>query len=94
MGAVSVPTACFSVLAESDPGVMPRLMELFAKRGLVPTRWASQQGPRGLAIDIQMVGMDRDLGAYVGRCMRQVHGVETVLTTEAATVTQAAASAG
>ena len=27
--------ACFSIQAEAEPGVMPRVMELFAKRGLV-----------------------------------------------------------
>ena len=33
--------ACFSIHAEADPGVMPRVLELFAKRGLVPRRWVS-----------------------------------------------------
>ena len=28
--------AFFSVHAQVDPGVMPRVLELFAKRGLVP----------------------------------------------------------
>ena len=27
-------TACFSVHAHAEPGVMPRVLELFAKRGL------------------------------------------------------------
>ena len=30
-------TACFSVHARAEPGVMPRVLELFAKRGLVPS---------------------------------------------------------
>ena len=34
-------TACFSVHAHADPGVMPRVLELFAKRGLVPSAWHS-----------------------------------------------------
>ena len=34
-------TACFSVQARAEPGVMPRVLELFAKRGLVPQRWHS-----------------------------------------------------
>jgi hypothetical protein len=32
----------FAVAAEADPGMMPRLLEVFAKRGLVPDRWAAR----------------------------------------------------
>ena len=32
---------CFSVHAAAEPGVMPRVLELFAKRGLVPHKWQS-----------------------------------------------------
>jgi hypothetical protein len=28
--------ACFSIHAEAEPGVRPRVLELFAKRGIVP----------------------------------------------------------
>jgi hypothetical protein len=34
-------TAYFSVHARAEPGVMPRVLELFAKRGLVPSVWHS-----------------------------------------------------
>ena len=34
-------TACFSVIATAVPGTMPRVLEIFAKRGLVPARWPS-----------------------------------------------------
>jgi len=79
--------ACFSVHAEADPGVMPRVLELFAKRGLVPRRWVSDvtgptggHGGRELAIDIQVAGLDPETQAYIARCLRQVWGVGTVLT--------------
>lgn len=32
----------FALAAEADPGMLPRLMEPFAKRGLVPERWAAR----------------------------------------------------
>jgi hypothetical protein len=32
------PTYCFSVQAAADPGMLPRVLELFAKRNLVPSR--------------------------------------------------------
>ena len=73
---------CFSVQARAEPGVMPRVVELFAKRGLVPEEWHSKASREALTIDVEIVGLDRDLCAYIARCMRQITGVETVLTSE------------
>ena len=73
---------CFSVQARAEPGVMPRVVELFAKRGLVPQKWHSSASGEALTIDVQMAGLGRDLAAYIARCMRQITGVETVLTSE------------
>jgi|HubBroStandDraft_6_1064221.scaffolds.fasta_scaffold650286_2 hypothetical protein len=72
----------FSVHADAAPGVMPRVLELFAKRGLVPDRWHSALARPGmtLSIDIEIAGLDRDTVAYVANCMRQITGVELVLT--------------
>ena len=81
----SLPTACFAVEARAEPGVMPRVLELFAKRGLVPSRWHSTlQGASGaeLHIDIQVEGMERALSDYIARCLRQLPDVEIVLTSE------------
>lgn len=79
------PTACFSVEARADPGVMPRVLELFAKRGLVPSQWRSALGGAAgaeLHIDIQVEGMERALADYIARCLRQLADVEIVLTSE------------
>ena len=73
---------CFSLQARAEPGVMPRVVELFAKRGLMPQRWQSTVAGEALTIDVHIAGLDRDLSAYIARCMRQVIGVETVLTSE------------
>jgi hypothetical protein len=75
-------TISFSVQARAEPGVMPRLLELFAKRGLVPERWQSAvvRPAMRLSIDIEIGGLERDTVEYVANCMRQVSGVETVLT--------------
>ncbi len=75
--------ACFSIQAEAEPGVMPRVLELFAKRGLVPRRWISDAtGPDGreLSIDVQVAGLTPETQAYIARCLRQVWGVGAVLT--------------
>ncbi len=75
-------TVSFSVQARAEPGVMPRVVELFAKRGLVPHEWHSTASGTRLSIDVQIGGLERDLGNYIARCMRQIVGVETVLTAE------------
>lgn len=79
------PTACFSVQARSHPQVMPRVLDQFAKRGMVPTTWHSAAAGRDLGelhIDIQIEGMASELADYVAKCLRRIVGVEAVLTSE------------
>ena len=81
-------THCFAIRADATPGMMPRVLELFAKRNLVPSRWHSDVvvaaprdgGETHLQIDIQMEGLEAELAAYMARCLRQIYGVESVLT--------------
>jgi len=73
------PTACFSVHTEAEPGVMPRVIELFAKRGMVPTSWHSRVTAGELTIDLQMRGLDAATAAYIAACLRQVISVTAVL---------------
>ena len=64
---------------------MPRVLELFAKRGLVPSVWHSATCGADqalLTIDIQMRGLCRDVMDYIAACMRQMPFVEVVLTSE------------
>jgi hypothetical protein len=80
-------TACFSIQAEADPGVMPRVLELFAKRGLIPSRWHSDlegeatRAP-GLTIDLQVTGLNRQQVAHVSATLRGMVSVNSVLTSE------------
>src|SRR6516162_1256982 len=78
-------TACFSVHARAEPGVMPRVLELFAKRGLVPSFWqSSTSGGDGtrLKIDIQMCGLAGETIDYMAACLRQITSVEVVVTSQ------------
>lgn len=78
-------TACFSVIATAEPGTMPRVLEIFAKRGLVPDRWlCAVAGPRGgeLHIDIQLADADGRLVERLAQSIRQVISVQSVLTSE------------
>jgi acetolactate synthase small subunit len=76
-------TACFSVHARAEPGVMPRVLELFAKRGLVPSHWHSSTSgddQSELTIDIKMRGLGRETVDYLAGCLRQIVFVKVVLT--------------
>jgi acetolactate synthase small subunit len=78
-------TACFSVQAGAEAGVMPRVLELFAKRGLVPSSWRSAtSGPDQslLTIDIRMRGLGGEAMDYIAACLRQIVHVEAVLTSQ------------
>lgn len=76
-------TAFFSVHARSEPGVMPRVLELFAKRGLVPSFWhsaVSGADQTRLTIEIRMSGLGPEITEYIAACLRQIASVEAVLT--------------
>ena len=82
---VCARVACFSIQAEAEPGVMPRVLEIFARRGLVPRRWVSDvtgPGGRELTIDVQVAGLAPETQAYIARCLREIWGVGAVLTSE------------
>jgi acetolactate synthase small subunit len=76
------PAACFSVHAEAEPGVMARVVELFAKRGLVPTSWMSRVNGCELTIDLQMRGLGAEEATYIAQCLRQIVCVDVVLISE------------
>ena len=74
---------CYALLAEPDPSVLPRALQFIAKRGLIPYRCHAtledRDGPE-LAIDLQVGGMDQMTADHVGECLRQIVGVNAVLT--------------
>jgi hypothetical protein len=87
--AVNHPTVCFAISARPEPAVMPRVLEPFAKRGLVPTRWHAvcggangQAAADELVIDIQIAGLEPALVELIAASLRQIVGVESVLTAE------------
>lgn len=84
-GPLTNPTACFAISARAEPAVMPRVLEPFAKRGLVPTRWHATvcgTGIGDLAIDIQVADLDPALVPLIAGALRQIVGVDSVLTSE------------
>jgi acetolactate synthase small subunit len=83
MAELAPVTACFSLLTEAEPGAMPRVLQVFAKRGLVPHSWISRlEGPGELSIDVQIQGMGWDEAEQLAAGMRQIPTVRTVLTSQ------------
>ena len=78
------PTVCFALSAVPEPGVMSRVLEPFAKRGLVPDRLHAVCGAGGddLVIDIQIAGLEPPLVELIAGNLRQIVGVASVLTAE------------
>ena len=77
------PAAYFLVRAHAEPGVMPRVLELFAKRGLVPSLWLARVARENeLTIEAEMPGLPRDTMDYLAASMRQIASVAVVLACE------------
>ena len=79
------PTVTFTVRAARTPDALPRVLELFAKRNLVPDRCTSRRVGEArdrLLFEIQMEGMELRLADYMAACMRQIVHVESVVTDE------------
>ena len=69
----------FTVLAEAEPGLLPRLIEPLAKRGLVPTRLEAMADGATLRATLS-VELDAAAAQLIGASLRAIVGVATVLT--------------
>jgi len=77
--------ACFSVEGQRDPGLLPRVLELFVKRGLVPERMIAACDPHNresVTIDIQVAGFEPKMREQVAETLRQIPLVTAVLTAD------------
>lgn len=83
--AQGLPTQCFSVIAETDPSALPRVLEVFAKLTLIPSQChASRVGSCGqeLHIDLQFAHMNMATAEHLARSLRAIFLVNSVLTSE------------
>ena len=67
---------CFE--ADAEPGVLPRALELLAKRGLVPNRVFAQAADDALSVEIEVEGLAAETAEHVGQCLGQIVGVRAV----------------
>ncbi|MBS0241315.1 MAG: hypothetical protein JSS20_04005 [Proteobacteria bacterium] len=86
--AAPVREACHSVSARylvqgaSDPGLLPRLVEPFAKLGTVPSRvHASREAGDGsdMTVDLRLNGVERRTAELIEVALRRVVGVRQLI---------------
>lgn len=75
----------FTVLAEAGPGLLPRLIQPFARRDLAPDSFAAQRQGETMRVDIAMARMPAEMVHLVAGNLRQVVGVESVATQQEVT---------
>jgi hypothetical protein len=75
---------CFAVQAEPTPCALPRVLEVFASCGLVPSRCMSDVGSvrDQLVIEVQLAGLSPEQAEHVARRLGRVLTVQSVLWSE------------
>jgi len=69
---------CFTVLAEPEPGLLPRLMMPFARRDLIPDSLSCVTSGGVMRVDIRMAGMPAEMVHLVEGNLRQTLGVTQI----------------
>ena len=76
---------CFSVHAEASPSALPRVVEVFALHGFVPSRCHAQRVGRDgeeLVVDLQMNGLCAEQAVLLAKRLGRVVSVSNVLWSE------------
>ncbi|WP_439577514.1 hypothetical protein [Elioraea sp.] len=68
----------FTVLAQAEPGLLPRLIEPVAKRGLIPRRFEAIADEATLRVSLS-IELDGKTASLLRASLRAVVGVATVL---------------
>src|SRR3546814_53818 len=77
------PAAVPPTAPSAEPGLLPRIVGLFAKLGLVPGRCLAQTEGSDrsirMTVELSVAGIEDGMADHVAACMRQIYGVEQVL---------------
>ena len=80
----------FMLDADTAPGLLPRLLQPFAKRDLIPDRMWSHRSGDTLHVEIAMEAMPNEVLHLVEGNLRQVVGVRSVAQVRPAAMRRAA----
>jgi len=76
----SVCVLCLSLRAAAEIGVLARVVQQLARRSLLPFRLHCTESGEHLLMDLQIAGLGEAEGELLAEAMRQVVGIEEVLT--------------
>lgn len=65
----------FTLTADAEPGLLPRLLQPFAKRDLTPDSFDCARAGRSLRVEISMAAMPAEMVHLVEGNLRQTVGV-------------------
>ena len=68
----------FCVIADASAGLLPRLLQPFAKRDLTPDSFECRRNGDAIRVDIAMAGMPAEMVHLVTGNLRQTVGVNRV----------------
>ncbi len=80
----------FMLDADADPGLLPRLLQPFAKRDLVPDRMWSHRNGSVMHVEIAVAAMPGDIVPLIEGNLRQVVGVRSITQLRSHTMQRAA----
>ena len=83
-------TVRFRFSADSSPGLLPRLLEPFARRDLIPDSVAARRSGPTMQVEIAVTAMPCDMLPFVEASLRQVVGLRTLIRETAGDVLAAA----
>lgn len=69
----------FEVLADAEPGMMPRALATFARRSLVPDLVRMQRRGAAMMVDIRVDAMPSDMLHLVEGNLRQIVGLQRLV---------------
>lgn len=75
-----VTVLCLSLRALAEIGILARVIQQLARRGLLPSRMHCTEAAEQLLIDLQVTGVGEHEGDILAESLRQVVGIEEVLT--------------
>jgi len=75
-----VTVLCLSLRALAEIGILARVIQQLARRGLFPSRMHCTQASEQLLIDLQVAGVGEREGDVLAESLRQVVGIDEVLT--------------
>ena len=76
----SVCVHCLSLRAAAEIGVLARVVQQLARRSLLPLRWHCTDSGEHLLMDLQIAGLSEGEGDQLAESLRQIVGIEEVLT--------------